>query len=200
MDDLKKDQPFHQHKHRNFLVTRRASRLSRSGWNKPSYCFQAAHYSEACDFTITEISNAVTDPITGYQMEYEYLIKDPKLRETCTASMSNELGLPARGVRGEIPTGSDTMKLISKDEVPKGKFATYAIIVYEIRPQKSEIRHTQLTVGGNLIKYSHNVSTPTSEISTFKFFLNSVNSTLNLKFCGADIKYFYLNAPIDIKA
>ena len=63
-----------------------------------------------------------------------------------------------------MSTVSDTVNFISKDEVRKGKFATYVRIVYKIRPQKSEIHRTRLTVGGNLIKCLHNVSTPTSYI------------------------------------
>ena len=89
------------------------------------------------------------------------------------------------------------MHFISKDEVLKGKFATYAKIVCEIRPQKAEIHRARKKVGGNIIKYLHNVSTPTLEISIVNFLLNSIIYTPNEKLCGSDIKYFYLNIPMD---
>ena len=89
------------------------------------------------------------------------------------------------------------MHFISKDKSPKVKFATYAGIVCKIRPQKSETSGTRLAVGGNLIKYLHNIRTPTSDISPLKCLLSSIISTHNAKFCGAGIKYFYLNTPTD---
>ena len=89
------------------------------------------------------------------------------------------------------------MHFISKDEFPKGKFATYARIVFKICPQKAEIHRTQLTVGGQLVKYPHTVSTPMLDISTVKCLRNSVIYTLDAKFFGNDIKYFYLNTTMD---
>ena len=96
-----------------------------------------------------------------------------------------------------MPTVLSTVNFISNDEVPKGKFATYARIVCKIRPQKAETHRTRLTVGGNLIRYLHNVITPTSDISTVKYFLNSVIFTPNEKLCGAEIKDFYSNTPMN---
>ena len=58
---------------------------------------------------------AVSDLLTVSQMEYGDLIKYPKLQETCTASMANELGCLSQGVEEQIPTGLDTVHLISKD-------------------------------------------------------------------------------------
>jgi hypothetical protein len=52
--------------------------------------------------------------------------------------------------------------------------------------------HTCLTVGGNLIDYPYDVSTPTANITTAKIVFNSVISTPNAKFMGLDIKDFYL--------
>ena len=66
-----------------------------------------------------------------------------------------------------------------------------------IRPLKAEIHHTRLKVDGSLIKYLHNVSAATLEISKVNFLLNSFISTPNAKLCGEDIKYFYVNTPMD---
>ena len=67
----------------------------------------------------------------------------------------------------------------------------------KIHPQKVEIRRTRLTVGGKLIKYLKIFSTLTSDISTFKYLLNSIIPTPNMKFCGAELKDFYLNTGMD---
>ena len=143
------------------------------------------------------MSNVVIDPLTGSQMEYGDLIKDTKLQETWTTSMANELVRLSQGLGEQIPTGSDTVHFISKDGVSEGNFAMYVRILCKIRPQKVEIRCTRLTVGGNLIKYPHNVITTMTDISAAKFLINSVISTLNEYLCGADIKNIYLFTPMD---
>ena len=83
--------------------------------------------------------NAVTDPLTGSRMDYGDLIKDPKPGETWTTSMVNQSGRLSQEVVEQIPTGSDTVNFISKDEFPKVKFATYALTVCKKLPQKAEI-------------------------------------------------------------
>ena len=82
------------------------------------------------------MDNAITDPLTASQMEYRDLIKDPKLWETWNTSMANELGRLSQGLGEKMPTVLDTVHFISKYEVPKGKFSTYARIVCKLRPQK----------------------------------------------------------------
>jgi hypothetical protein len=52
-------------------------------------------------------------------------------------------------------------------------------------------------VGGNLINYPDNVSTPTAEdLTTTKLLLNSTVSAPQVKFIVADIKDFYLNTKM----
>ena len=53
-----------------------------------------------------------------------------------------------------------------KANIPKGKEATYARIVYAIRPQKLETHRVCLTAGENLISYDGIISTPAVEIAT----------------------------------
>ena len=96
-----------------------------------------------------------------------------------------------------MPTGSETAHFISKDKIPKGKFAAYARTMCKIRPQKAEIHRMQIKVEGNLIKYLHNFIMPTLEISTVKCLINGFISASNTKFCGADTKDIYLNTTVD---
>ena len=70
---------------------------------------------------------------------------------------------------------------------------TYGRIVAKIRPQKAETRRTRLTVGGNLINFPGDVTTPTAYLITAKLILNSLLSTKILKFMCADIASLYLN-------
>jgi hypothetical protein len=70
--------------------------------------------------------------------------------------------------------------------------------VVSLRPQKKETHRTRLTVGGNLIDYSGDVSTPTVDLTTAKLLINSVISTPKAQFLVADVKDFYLNTNMDI--
>jgi hypothetical protein len=67
----------------------------------------------------------------------------------------------------------------------------------DYRPQKEEPNRTRLTVGGNLIDYPGDVSTPTADTTTAKMVINSTISTPNAKFMCADIKDFYLGTPME---
>jgi hypothetical protein len=80
--------------------------------------------------------------------------------------------------------------------VPADRKVTYGRIVATIRPQKSETHRVGLTVGGNLIDYPGDVSTPTADMTTAKSIFNSVISTPDARFMCTDVKDFYLNTPM----
>ena len=97
-----------------------------------------------------------------------------------------------------MPSGTNTIFIIPKEKVPEVRTVTYGIIVAEIQPQKTEAYCKGITVGGNLINFPGNFTTPTSDLTTAKLIFNSVLSTKNAKFMCADIANFYLNNPIYI--
>ena len=146
---------------------------------------------------MTEQLHAVLNTNTGKSMEYKHLIADPSLKPIWTYSCANEFGRLANGVGTRMKHGTNTIVFITKDQVPKGRTVTYTRIVCELRPQKEEVHRTRLTVGGNLIHYPGNVSTPACGLTSAKILFNSVVSTPGAKFCTADIKNFYLNTPMD---
>ena len=67
----------------------------------------------------------------------------------------------------------------------------------EIQTQKAETHCTRLTVGGNLINFPGDFTTPTADMRTPNLIFNSVLSTKNAKYMCADIVNFYLNNPMD---
>ena len=82
---------------------------------------------------------------------------------------------------------------ISKSKFPKEKRVTYGKIVCEIKPEEEEKERTRLTVGGNLLDFTGNLSAPTESVTTEKCDFNSVVSTPGARCLLADIKIFYLN-------
>ena len=135
------------------------------------------------------LANAIYDPKTGNMLEYKQLLqKDPN---TWNKSMANEIGRLAQGIGNRIK-GTDTILFIKKECIPKNKTVTYARVVADYRPLKSEPYRTRLTVGGNLLHCHDNTKTDCATLPTIKTFLNSVISTPRGRFATADIKNFYL--------
>jgi hypothetical protein len=64
-----------------------------------------------------------------------------------------------------MPSDTETMAYLCHDAIPKVQKATYARFVATERPHKTEKNHVRLTVGGNLIHYPDNVSTPSADLN-----------------------------------
>lgn len=146
-------------------------------------------------YSTSQRANAVVDVATGQSQEYRHLVQGPD-KAVWQTSFANEIGRLAQGVGTRMTSGTDTIFFIPRDKVPPSRKATYGRIVVSIRPQKTETHRTRLTVGGNLIDYPDDVSTPTADLTTAKILFNSVVSTPGAKFMTVDIKDFYLNTPM----
>ena len=120
------------------------------------------------------VAFAVTHPITGKQMEYKDLIKDPEFRDDWLLSKSNELGRLLQGI-GKNKDGTQRIKgynccdVVHKFEVEEGRTVTYARTVCTVRPEKDEPNRSRITAGGNLLHdYPGNTSTDTAGLELIK--------------------------------
>ena len=82
-------------------------------------------------------------------------------------------------------------------KIPKDRTVTYARIVIDHRPLKEDPNRVRITVGGNLIDYPFELTTRTADMVSSKILRNSVISTKDARFAGADIKNMYLETPLD---
>ena len=139
-------------------------------------------------------ASAVHDPDSGKMLEYRHLIRHPTLKNTWLRAGANEFGRLAQGIR-DIP-GTDTITFIHKTDVPANKRPTYARFVADIRPQKAEQHRVRMTIGGNLIEYDGDVSSPTGSLTTYKMHCNDVISTPGARALCLDIENYYLNTPL----
>jgi hypothetical protein len=73
---------------------------------------------------------------------------------------------------------------------------TYGSFVVAIKDHKKEKERTRLTVRGDQIEYPGDKTTRISGLTTAKILINSVISTLGVKFLVIDINNFYLNTPL----
>jgi hypothetical protein len=96
--------------------------------------------------------------------------------------------------------GTDAMFVMTPQDVtnmPADRFATYANIVVDFRPQKEDPHRIRITAGGNLINHPGELTTRTADITTSKLHWNSVLSTQKAKYMCLDLKSFYLLAPLE---
>jgi hypothetical protein len=138
--------------------------------------------------------NAVIHPVTGKEMEYSALMKDPHLQPLWTRGFGNECGRLFQGIR-DIPE-TDTCFFINLTNLPKDKKITYGKIVCDYKPHKKEKERVRLTVGGDRLDYSGDVTTSTVDITTFKILSNSTLSTEHAAMMMMDIKNYYLGIPL----
>ena len=145
------------------------------------------------------IANDVLYPYTGVPMEYEQLIRDPATRKDCPHSMCLKIGRLAQVYKHNIDD-TDTIHFMSKYEIsniPAYHTVTYAPIVVDHRPQKTNPNRVRITVKGNLIHYPGDVTTTTAGLITTKVLWNNVLSTPKSKYFCVDIKNFYLKNPMN---
>jgi hypothetical protein len=89
--------------------------------------------------------NAVIHPITGKEMEYSTLMKDPRLQPLWTRGFGNECGHLFQGIP-DIP-GTDTCFFTTLKNIPEDRKITYGKIVCDYKPHKQEKERVRLTVG-----------------------------------------------------
>jgi hypothetical protein len=127
------------------------------------------------------------------------LIKDPLLRDLWLKVMSKELHHLAQGCTG-ITKGTNTIFVLLHTDIcniPSNRTVTYARIVINHHPQKEDPNCVCITVGGNLIDYLFELTTCTADMVSSKILWNSVISTKDAHFAGANIKIMYLETPQD---
>ena len=112
--------------------------------------------------------------------------------------MCIELGRLSNGYKDT--KGTQTIHYMTHEEIkciPGDRIVTYARIVVDFRPQKTDPNRVCITVGGNLIDYPYELTTSTADITTSKVMRNSVISKLGAKYVCADVKNVYLMTPLD---
>ena len=95
-------------------------------------------------------------------------------KEVWTQALENELGRLSFG--NSKTEGTNTIRLSSKDAIPKTKKVTYANIVCDYTPLKQEKYRVRLTVGGDRLDYPQDASSTDASLLDTKLLLNTVIS------------------------
>ena len=87
----------------------------------------------------------------------------------------------------------NTIGFIRKGEVPRGFKVTYGCFVCDYCPLKSEPFKVRLTVGGEILEYQKDESSPASSLLESKLILNSTISDACrvARFMSCDMKFFF---------
>jgi len=141
-------------------------------------------------------------PVTGKTISsYNKLMKDPVMAETWQTAFGKDFGGMCQGNDKTGTVGTDAMFVMTPQDVanmPADRFATYANIVVDFRPQKEDPYGIRITAGGNQINHPGELTTRTADmITTSKLHWNSVLSTHKAKYMCLDLKSFYLSAPLE---
>ena len=107
---------------------------------------------------------------TGEMQNYQKLLKQDSTREIWELDMCKELGTLSQGYK-VIVKGTNTFFFMSHDEIrdtPPLKKVTYARIVVDYRPQKADPNCVCLTVGGDILNASGDLSTTTADLKLSK--------------------------------
>jgi hypothetical protein len=128
------------------------------------------------------------------KLEYSALMKDPRLQPLWTRGFGNECGRLFQCIR-DIP-GTDTCFFIKLKNIPNDRKITYGKIVWDYKPHKQEKERVRLTVGGDRLDYSGDVTTSTADITAFKILINSTLSTEDSAMMMMDIKNYFLGTPL----
>jgi hypothetical protein len=139
-------------------------------------------------------ANTVVHPVTGKEMEYTALMNDPSLQPLWKRGFGNEVGRLFQGIR-DIP-GTNTFFFVELTNTPKYRKITYGKIVCDYKPRKKEKERVRLTVGGDRLDYSGDVTTSIADITTFKILINSTLSTADAAMMMMDIKKYYLGTTL----
>jgi hypothetical protein len=179
-------------------VTTGSQQLSSRNLSQDDFCgMDSAHIAIALrnnHWSQRHQANAVIPPVTGKEMEYSALMKDPRLQPLWTRGFGNECGHLFQGIR-DIP-GTDTCFFIYLKNIPNDRKITYGKIVCDYKPHKKEKERVRLTIGGDRLEYSGNVATSTADISAFKILINITLSTKDAAMMMMDIKNYYLGTPL----
>ena len=75
--------------------------------------------------------------------------------------------------------GTNTISYIPDEKVSNRKEVRCGRLMSDIRPYKEGIHRVKLTVDGDRLEYPYDMSTPTTDLTTAKYLINSTLLTTN---------------------
>ena len=122
--------------------------------SSPRYAYAAAQikslFLQKPDDSVQWIHHVI-HPTTGKACSYKKLVTGTvpgQNSKTWSTALANEFGRLANGVGTRMPTGTNTINFIKRDQVPQDRKITYGNMICDIRPHKAE-KHQVRRRGSN---------------------------------------------------
>ena len=119
-------------------------------------------------------------PTTGETISsYKKLMHDPATSKIWQTAFGKDFGGMAQGDIKTGQNGTNSIFAMTHAEIaniPKIQTITYAHVVVNFCPQKTNLHRIQITAGRNLINYLGKLSTRTADLTTSKLMWDSVLS------------------------
>ena len=172
------------------------SQHSLSATARHGYAGIKTRYVEALHHLISqEQSNAVIDEVTDQSMDLRKLLQGPN-KLIWRTRLDNYLVRLTQGVGTHMPRGTNTVFYVPKSSIPANRKVTYARMVVNICPHKTEVNRARITVGSNILDHPGTTTTNCASLPTTKCLLSSTISTPDARFMTIDIKDFYYGSPM----
>ena len=123
-------------------------------------------------------------------MDYRHFIQYPATKAVWNPEMATEV---------DRLVSTETTIFLRKKNIPQGEKAVYTRLVVDLRPNKAVHESLRMCMGGYKMERVMETTTRTADLTTCKLHINEVVSTPGARFAGGDVKYFYLNTPLNRK-
>jgi hypothetical protein len=139
------------------------------------------------------LANADIHPVTGKEMEYMALMKDPCLQPLWTRALATNADAYSKAF-GTFLT--QTHVSLSNSQTSRKTEISLTEIVCDYKPHKKEKECVRSTEGGDRLDYSGDVATSMTNITTFIILINSNLSAEEAAMMMMDIKNYYIGTPL----
>jgi hypothetical protein len=189
---------------RNFITQEAINLLSNRVWADATDVWTPTRLKlkpmQSC-LDLQQVAMPMVHPTMGeFMSSYKRLIYDLATTEIWQTAFGKDFGGMAPGDDKTGQKGTNSIFVMSHKAIraiPKKQTVTYACVVVDYRPQKTDPHRICITAGGNLINYPGELSTRTADLTMSKLMWNSVISTAGVQYMCLDIKNFYLSAPLN---
>ena len=112
-------------------------------------------------------------------------------------ALSNEIIRMSQGTR-EVK-GNDAIHFVPRSSINKYKKVAYANMICDHRPLKTKVNRVRLTIGGDVLDYPGDKSSPASSLMEEKLVIKLViiDSHLGANFMSLDIKDYFVQYFLD---
>ena len=142
----------------------------RSNQHRANNIYHMQHIDTTAPSPTIPMYNAVVHPVTKETItKYKKLANDPVTAKVWKNAFCHKLGRLPQGYN--TTKGTNIIRFMTHNmikNIPRDRTVTYTRIIVDYQPQKADPNWVRITAGGNLIEYSDELTTQTTDLITTK--------------------------------